>query len=227
MRMEAFNLAWPKVSLAVLLLIAPLGALTGRRMRGIRQVCVSYATDNDPQRPVTDYSNPNLDWGPSNVNRRNSIVASGTVNLPWRFAFGGIWTARSSVPFSAMAATYNADGTQQYVPGTSRNQGNRDLNLAAVNAYRATLGVPPVTASQINTNSYDSFDVHLSRSFKLGGERHLELIAQVFNLVGHENLAGVSAGNSGYVTNAASPGFGTLSSAGNLQQAEIAARFVF
>ena len=188
---------------------------------------LAYATDNDPQSPVTDYSNPNLDWGPSNVNRLNSIVASGTVNLPWGFTFGGIWTAKSSLPFSALAATYNADGTQQYVPGTSRNPGNRDLNLAAVNAYRATLGLPPVTASQINTNPYDSFDVHLSRSFKLGGERHLELIAQVFNLFGHENLAGVSAGNSGYVTNAASPGFGTLSSAGNLQQAEIAARFVF
>jgi hypothetical protein len=40
-RMEAFNLAWPKVTLAALLLIAPLGALTGRRMRGIRQVCAS------------------------------------------------------------------------------------------------------------------------------------------------------------------------------------------
>jgi hypothetical protein len=188
---------------------------------------LSYARDDNPQNSVTDYSDPNLDWGPSNVDRRNSIVASGTVNLPWSLTLGAIWTARSSVPFSALAATFNADGTQQYVPGTSRNQGNRDLNLAAVNAYRATQGLSPVTASQLNTNPYDSFDVHLSRSFKLGAERHLEVIAQVFNLFGHENLAGVSAGTSGYVTNAASPGFGTLGSAGNLQQAELAARFVF
>jgi hypothetical protein len=105
---------------------------------------LAYATDNDPQTPVTDYSDPNLDWGPSNMNRRNSIVAAGTVNLPWGFTFGGIWTAKSSVPFSALAATYNADGTQQYVPGTSRNQGNRDLSLAAVDAYRATLDCRPL-----------------------------------------------------------------------------------
>jgi hypothetical protein len=188
---------------------------------------LSYARDDNPQFNVTNYADPNLDWGPSNVDRRNSIVTSGTVDLPFRFTFGAIWTARSSVPFSALAASFNADGTQQYVLGTSRNQGNRNLNLAAVNAYRATLGLPAVTAGDINKNPYDSFDIHLSRSFPLGGERHVEVIAQVFNLFGHENLAGVAAGTSGYNTNAASPGFGTLGSAGNLQQAELAAKFVF
>ena len=189
---------------------------------------LASARDDNPQFNITNYSDPNLDWGPSNVDRRNSIVASGTVNLPWNFILGMIWTARSSVPFSALAATFNADGTQQYVLGTSRNQGNRNLDLAAVNAYRATLGLSPVTASMIDGNPYNSFDIHLSRSFFVRQERHLEVIAQVFNLFGHENLAGVSAGTSGYVTNAASPtGFGTLNSAGNLQQAELAARFVF
>jgi hypothetical protein len=37
MRMSAFELAWPKVTVATLLLIAPLGALTGRRMRVLRR----------------------------------------------------------------------------------------------------------------------------------------------------------------------------------------------
>jgi len=189
---------------------------------------LSSARDDDPQFAVTNYTDPNLDWGPSNVDRRNVIVTSGTVDLPWRLTLGAIWTAKSSTPFSALAATFNADGTQQYVPGTSRNQGNRDLSLAAVNAYRATLGLSPVTSSMINTNAYDSFDVHLSRRFMIREHRYIEVIAQVFNLFGHENLLGVAAGNSGYVTNAASPtGFGTIGAASNLQQAELAARFVF
>jgi hypothetical protein len=38
-RMSAFELAWPKVAVAGLLLIAPFGALTGRRMRAIRRDC--------------------------------------------------------------------------------------------------------------------------------------------------------------------------------------------
>jgi hypothetical protein len=37
MRMSAFDAAWPKVTIAALLLIAPLGALSGRRMSAIRR----------------------------------------------------------------------------------------------------------------------------------------------------------------------------------------------
>jgi hypothetical protein len=43
MRMSAFGLAWPRVTIGSLLLIAPLGAMTGRRMRAIRRTC---ADDN-------------------------------------------------------------------------------------------------------------------------------------------------------------------------------------
>jgi Carboxypeptidase regulatory-like domain/TonB dependent receptor len=189
---------------------------------------LSSARDDNPQFQVTNYADSNLDWGPSNVDRRHVFVSSGTVDLPLKLTLGAIWTAKSSVPFSALSATFNADGAQQYVPGTSRNQGNRNLSLGAVNAYRASLGLSPVTASMLNTNPYDAFDVHLSRKFMIGEHRYIEGIAQVFNLFGHENLMGVTAGTSGYATNAASPtGFGTLSAAGPLQQAELAARFVF
>jgi hypothetical protein len=37
MRMAAFDMAWPKVAIVALLLIAPFGALTGKRMRPIRR----------------------------------------------------------------------------------------------------------------------------------------------------------------------------------------------
>jgi hypothetical protein len=39
MQMRAFELAWPKVAAAALLLIAPFGALTGKRLRAIRLAC--------------------------------------------------------------------------------------------------------------------------------------------------------------------------------------------
>jgi hypothetical protein len=38
-QMAAFDQAWLKATLAALLVMAPLGALTGRRMRAIRQAC--------------------------------------------------------------------------------------------------------------------------------------------------------------------------------------------
>jgi hypothetical protein len=200
----------------------------GNRYMFTTSYSLTSARDNDPQFQVTNYADPNLDWGPSNVDRRHVLVASGTVELPLRLTLGAIWTAKSSAPFSALAASFNANGIQQYVPGTSRNQGNRDLNLGAVNTYRASLGLSPLTASMIEKNPYDSFDVHLSRKFMIGEHRYFEGIGQVFNLFGHQNLLGFALNASGYVTNAASPsGFGTIGAAGNLQQAELAVRFVF
>lgn len=46
MRMSAFGLAWIEVAMAALLLIAPFGALTGRRMRAIRQARANAKTIN-------------------------------------------------------------------------------------------------------------------------------------------------------------------------------------
>ncbi len=46
LRMSVLGLAWPKVTMAALLLIAPLGALTGRRMRAIRLTCEEAKTIN-------------------------------------------------------------------------------------------------------------------------------------------------------------------------------------
>ena len=42
-RMAAFDLAWPKAAIAALLLIAPFGALTGKRLRVIRRISAEAA----------------------------------------------------------------------------------------------------------------------------------------------------------------------------------------
>ena len=43
-RMSAFDTAWPKLTIGALLLIAPLGAVTGKRMRGIRRSSAEAST---------------------------------------------------------------------------------------------------------------------------------------------------------------------------------------
>ena len=139
------------------------------------QFMVSYSLasnkDNNPEAQVTVPSNYGLDWGPANADRRHNLIASTSVQLPWRFTLGAFWTLRSSLPFSAIEAVTDADGIHPYVPGTSRNQGNRDLSLAAVNAYRATLGLAPLTASNIDSSRYNGVDVKLSRAFALKSEK--------------------------------------------------------
>jgi hypothetical protein len=175
---------------------------------------------------VTDQSNYSLDFGDSDADRRHTVVASGAVMLPYQVNLGAVWTYRSTLPFSALSGTFGVDGQPLYVPGTTRNQGNRDLDLALVNAYRAVSGLAPVQAAQIDDNDFNSLDVRASKSISLRGPR-LELIAQVFNVLGRDNLSAPLQGNTGQVLNALSASFGQILSAGPRQQAELAVRLVW
>jgi hypothetical protein len=185
----------------------------------------SRATNNGGFFHVTDQSNPSLDVGPADTDRRHTLVASGTALLPWDMTLGAVWTYRSSAPFSAYSANFSADGQRQYVPGTSRNQGNRDLNLAAVNAYRAQNGLGPVSESQIQSDRYSSVDVRFAKAIRISGQTKIELIGQVFNILGMDNLNAPFSG--GQVTNALSSSFGQILTAKNRQQAELAFRLAW
>jgi Carboxypeptidase regulatory-like domain len=185
----------------------------------------SRATNNGGFFHVTDQSNPSLDEGPADTDRRHSLVASGTALLPWDMTLGAVWTFRSAAPFSAYSANFSADGQRQYVPGTSRNQGNRDLNLAAVNTYRAQNGLGPVPESQIQTDRVSTVDVRFAKAIRLTGQTRLELIAQMFNLLGTDNLNAPFSG--GQVTSALSSSFGQILTAKNRQQGELAVRLVW
>jgi hypothetical protein len=182
----------------------------------------SRETNNGGFFHVTDQTNPGLDVGPADSDRRHTLVASGTALLPWDMTLGAVWTYRSAAPFSAYTVNFSADGQRQYVPGTSRNQGNRDLNLAAVNAYRAASGLGPISASQIETDRYTSVDIRFAKAVRVAGQTKLELVAQVFNVLGADNLNAPFSG--GQVTNAQSSSFGQILTAKNRQQAELAVR---
>jgi hypothetical protein len=174
---------------------------------------------------ITHAENPALDWGPAANDRRHVLVASGSVLLPYDVTLGGVWTLRSTMPFSAIAGRdLNGDAlVTDYVPGTTRTMGTRDnaRMLEAVDAWRAANGLGPIVASQIDTNAYQGLDMRVSKSFPLGGNRKLELIGQVFNVFGTDNL------QADWVTNALSNAFGRSLQAFNRQQAELAMRFAW
>jgi hypothetical protein len=127
------------------------------------QYMVSYTfTDADDNNPMGRYLDPfdlSIDWGPSSGERRHAIVASGSVLLPWDINVGALWSYRSQLPWSAGAGTdLNQDGfTTDLVPGTTRNSGSRNLNLDAVNAYRASTGRAPIDPSTIDSSRINTF----------------------------------------------------------------------
>jgi hypothetical protein len=192
------------------------------------QFLVSYTLasnrDDNPQAQVTNQTNYQLDWGPANIDRRHSLVASGSTSLPWKMQLGIIWQIRSSLPFSAFS-TVQVDGITQYIPGLSRNIGNRNNQalISAVNAYRASLATPlaPLTTGQIDSSRFDSFDIVISRPIVVRDRFRVEAKGQAFNLFGTTNLTG------GTTTSASSANFGKILNASNLQQAEFALRFAF
>jgi hypothetical protein len=175
---------------------------------------------------ITDAAHPEYDEGYGNADRRHSMVASGAYQLPGDVVLGMVWTLRSTAPFSARAGVdLNGDGAiTDYVPGTHKGQGNRDLDMGLVNAWRATRGLGPLDASKFSKNDYNRVDARLSKAFTLGGKRRLEGIFQIFNLFGRDNLGGIG---SSFQTNALTDTLGQLLTAQNRQQAEIAVRMTF
>jgi hypothetical protein len=193
---------------------------------------------------TTDSQNLGIDVGPAANDRRHVLVASGAYLLPGGVQLGAVWTIRTTMPFNAVAgADLNGDGVvSDFVPGTTRAMGNRDnaALVTAVNAYRATLaagacGTPgqlcaPITESQLDSNDYNAIDMRVNKSFALGGNKKLELIVQVFNVFGRDNLAasGGAGGQNGvppgWTLNVRSGSFGRINQAYNRQQAELAVR---
>lgn len=205
-----------------------------KRLANQHQYLVSYTLAKEENRgatvAVTDFYNPELDRGPGDDERRHTLVASGGVQLPYEVTLGAVLSFRSSRPFSARAGRdLNRDGASgsDYVPGTTRNMGNRgqhDAMLAAVNAWRAQNGRAPIAADQLVTDEYKRIDVRLSKAFSLGATRRVELGLQVFNLLGWDNLGGPGQG---WVVNALSNSFGTINSVQPRQQAELIMRFIW
>jgi hypothetical protein len=186
------------------------------------------------QSTVTHAEDINRDLGPNNNDRRHTLVTSGAVLLPYDINLSGVVTFRSTLPFSALAGIdLNGDANNtDYAPGTTRNVFNRGTNaeaLAQVNAWRATRpptalnprGLAPIDESQIDTNEFFSVDLRVTKAFVVSDRQRVEVIGQVFNLLNRTNLLPV------WTNNSLSNVFGTITSASNMRQAEVALRFAW
>jgi hypothetical protein len=131
---------------------------------------------------------------------------------------------RSSVPFNpATSRDINNDGYTIDTPvGVGFRSGCRDLNLDAVNAYRAASALP--TVASVACPTYQDTDIRFSKFFTLQGHR-LELIGQLFNITNHANFGPP-------VSNPLSATFGQVNQIASYinapsRQAELAVRFIY
>lgn len=233
---------------------------------------LASAADNHPESAPVNYAHPEWDWGPASVDQRNAFVASAAYQIPFiKVLVGGIFQYRSREPFSVTTTQITGDasttagqpndgygvlpynpnfnGTAQYVPGTTRDQGNRGINYAAINTYRGQLNdhapaagykattyynachptSPTATPSCLSTNlepstvtsnRYKDFDLRISKTVFHHENMKLDIIGQAFNLFGTENYTTIT-------TSPVSAAFGQPSQAGFVQIGELAAKFTF
>ena len=198
-----------------------------RRTQFLATYTFVHSTDNAPGGRYLDPFALDLDRGPSNGERRHALVASGSVLIPWDVTVGAVWTLRSDLPWTATAGRdLNGDGfNTDLVPGTHRNDGSRQLDLDAVNAWRAANGRAPISADAIDSARINIVDLRVSKTIRLAGRTRIDLLAQVFNLFNTTNLQAQYGG--GRVGNALSANFGRIQTARPGTQGELGIKFVW
>lgn len=127
------------------------------------------------------------DASPGQADRRHRLVASGIVQLPYGILTSVIADFRSSLPMNPVSSLdLNTDGYANDLPaGVLPFTGCRDLNLAAVNAFRQSRNLAAV--SEVACPGFANVDIRLSKSFTIAQSQSIEVIGQLFNVANRAN----------------------------------------
>jgi hypothetical protein len=212
---------------------------------------------NDDQIPFStgpvNPENLQLEYGPSPNDQRHRFTFSGHFELPAGIHLSPIWTLASGVPMDI----FLPDASTR-IPFLQRNAGGRLFKNAAelnaliqqVNAGGGVNGQPlPLVNDNARFNdSFNSFDLRLTKRFQFGNRFQFEPMVEVFNLFNVTNVLGVSNVNySGFANiltrdsnDPSSPGFlrsssfgqpvttaGGVFGTGGPRAFQLAARFTF
>ena len=196
--------------------------------------------------PPVDPTNLHREYGPAPNDQRHRLVLQGTALLPFRLQLSPLWTYASGVPMDILLG----DGSGHRAPELGRNAGGRqfhtgsDLNvfLTQLNAQQAAGSPYPMVSPNAHFNdTFNSFDLRLSREIHLSERVGLQVIGESFNLFNKSNILGVSNSNySGFFNvlvpdkNGFAPAFGKpVSTAGGVfgsggpRAFQLAARLAF
>jgi hypothetical protein len=152
--------------------------------------------------PPVDPNNLRREYGPTPNDQRHRLVLQGTMDLPFGLRLSPLWTYASGVPMDILYASPNGNTR---VPQLGRNAGGRtfhsgaELNaaIANINANGGENGtlLPLVSPNARFNDTFNSFDLRLSKNFRLTERFRLEVLAEAFNLFNKTNILGVTNAN--------------------------------
>nr|MBA3256248.1 TonB-dependent receptor [Pyrinomonadaceae bacterium] len=196
----------------------------------------SFNFSNDDQIPFQvgplDNNNLRLEKGPPPNEERHRFTFYGVVDIPYGFQVSPIYTLASDVPFDIQLPP-DIGGTR--IPQLQRNAGGRtfrtgsELNvfINQFNAGRPLASRLPLVRDELKLgDSFQSFDLRLTKTFRFSERFNIQAIAEVFNLFNVTNIRGVNNVNfSGFQNtllrdsaNSAAPGYLRSSSFGSAVQ---------
>jgi outer membrane receptor protein involved in Fe transport len=159
----------------------------------------NYANDdqipfsNGPLNP----KNLQLEYGPTPNDQRHRFTFSGIMDLPAGFRLAPIFTLASGVPMDILVP-----GGGQRILQLQRNAGGRLFHTGAeLNAFISQLNaaggqtLPLVSDNARFNDNFNSFDLRLSKVFKIGEHVRIEPLVEVFNLFNVTNVLGFSKSN--------------------------------
>lgn len=115
-----------------------------------------------------------LDYGRNGLDIPHQFKASATAELPGGFRVGGLFIARSGVPYPAyILEDTNGDGVANQVFSNDRPVVNGSSLLERYPARQP---------------AFYQLDLRVSKEFGVGDGRELELLAEFFNVLNHDNL---------------------------------------
>ncbi|HEX7997261.1 MAG TPA: TonB-dependent receptor [Pyrinomonadaceae bacterium] len=156
---------------------------------------------NDDQIPFSNgpvnSNNLQLEYGPTPNDQRHRFTFAGVLDAPYGFRLAPILTIASGVPMDILLP----DGSSR-IPALQRNAGGRLFHTAAeLNAFITQLNaaggingqpLPLVSEDARFNDSFNSFDLRVSRPLRFGERLGVEPIVEIFNLFNVTNVLGVS-----------------------------------
>ena len=167
---------------------------------------LNYANDDQIPfaYPPVDPNDLHREYGPTPNDQRHRFIAQGVIDLPWGFRVSPIWTYASGVPMDILLG----DGSAARVPQIGRNAGGRQFHSGAeLNAFITQLNAAGATNGSLATplplvdnnarfnDTFNSFDMRLSKDFSIHERVSIEAFGEVFNLANKTNILGTSTTN--------------------------------
>lgn len=137
----------------------------------------SSERDTDTYFGPQDPFNIELDYGRNALDIPHQLKVAGVAELGGGFMVSGLIITRSGVPFPAYAAgDVNGDGVT--------NNGHSNDRPTVTTGGRSFL----LERYPARQPSFFQMDVRVSKSFEIGGDGRIELLAEFFNVFGNDNL---------------------------------------